>query len=296
MKKKVKAHKEKIYKNISIKNIKFLFIIDKACSPEADRELYEKYISYLEFKHDQNRNSCYVWDAILASYKRSVYDFEIQSAGSIKNFMMLDPIKRIELDIKAERHVGSIPISLPSWCIMYLVRTASAIAASSHGLDLSKQPTNYDDYEGYRNHLRKWLKTPTLTNKQAAARLVSLLDLTRRGWNAFDQRQRERIALNLEQLFCYRIIGGMSPNKAYAAIAEDLGLEERALRRHIAQGRKLIHELERFVGPLSGNLFKPGIDFRISAFSQKSEGQSQGTDISADPAIKVGPEKCQKSD
>lgn len=243
--------KDRIYKDIVLKNTKFLCLEERAFSRKADRELHERYISYLEFKYDQTDNPCYIWDAISVSYNRAINEFEIGSVGSVESLLILPCQERVKLRIKAESHMRNVPLSLPSWCISYLVTAASAISLSSDGLDQSKMPTNYHD--DYLSRMSDWGQSPTLTNEQAAARLASMLNFTKQGWNAFDQRQSDRIALNLEQLFDCRTIAGVLPNKAYAAIAEELELEERALRRRIAHGRKLIYELESF---LSGGIAK----------------------------------------
>lgn len=235
------------HKDIVLRNVKFRDLQDSACGLGADRVLHDRYISYLEFRYDKTDNPCFVWDAISCSFDRAVNEYVIGAVDSAKNFWALNPEEQVDLRVRAETHVRRLRLPFPAWCMSYVVKASSSISIASDRLDLSTRPTDYQSAD-YRRSVAEWAVAPSLTNQQAAERFAGMFEFTRRGWNAFEERQRERFALNLEQMFRDKVSAGMSSNQAYAAVTEDLQLaDERRIRRGIARGRQLIRELEDFL-------------------------------------------------
>lgn len=240
-----------IYREIALRNVKFQDLQDSACALGAEQELHERYIAYLEFRYDQTDNPCFAWEAINVSFNRAVNQYILTTVGSSQKFNKLSRKEQADHRLKAETHIRNLNLPLPSWCIGYLTTSASAISIASDRLDFRTLPKDYDSTD-YLNTFKDWASQPTLSNQQASERSSTIFGFTRRGWNAFEERQRDRTALNLEQMFEDKISLGMSRNQAYAAITEELHLEdERRVRRAVTRGRELIRQLQSY---LEGNV------------------------------------------
>lgn len=235
-----RAPTAEIYTSTLDTNVRFSSLQDQACSLTADRVLYERYISYLEARYDRSNNPCFVWEAIRRSHDRAINEFIIAESGLLNPFESMSREDFGGMSIKAYKHVRQRTDYLPDWCSSYLLLAASQISLLSKGLDAAKMPkvSTMSDFLAWGRH-------PNIKNDQASARLSSLLGFTKRGWNAFEEQHRERIALNFEQQSEYLTFVGLSQIKAYAHIAEKFDIDERTVRRLIAQGKRLIRELEQ---------------------------------------------------
>lgn len=235
-----------LHNEIVLRNVKFLLLQDSACAPGAARILHDRYISYLEFRYGCTDNPCFVWDAIHLSYERAVNDRMIDVAGSVEKLEALSREDQVNLKVQAAIQVRGFNLQLPSWCISYLVTAASGIFLASDRLDLSTMAKDADQ-TSYKDLIAEWGARPSLTNEQATSRFAKIFEFTTRGQSAFQQRQSEKLDLNLEQLFRDKYQPGVSAGQIYAAISTVMNIDERALRRRIANGRRLIEELESFL-------------------------------------------------
>jgi len=229
---------------IVLQNLKFLTLVSQASAPNADKVVHDRYVAFLEARYDQTSNPCYVWDAISAVESRAINDAMIKVARSFENLEKLPISSEVELRIRSETHVRQSHLDLPGWCISHITRWAGAIALTSQRIDQRQVVTNTAAGKG---SALNWAERPSLTNEQAADRISSILEFTRKGWNAFDQRQHERIVLHFEQLFESHKLKGLSASRAYAAIAEEFEIEVRSVQRYVTEGRRLIEELRDYL-------------------------------------------------
>lgn len=77
-----KLNDNPIYRDIVLHNHDFSVFEDEACAPGTDRVLFDRYISYLEFRYGQTDNPCFVWEAISRVHDRAVDDYRVAAAGS----------------------------------------------------------------------------------------------------------------------------------------------------------------------------------------------------------------------
>jgi hypothetical protein len=240
----------RISHEVVVRNIKFLELEESACAPGAERILFERYISYLAFKYDRTGNPCFVWEAIKRIKDRAVNDFKIKAIGSHDAIMRLTTTQQVNLELEAEAHIQQINLSLPSWCMSYLVNSASLISILSKKLDIAQLPEIKP--RKYLESFNEWVMDPTLSNGEAIARVDTTLGFTKRGKNVFSQQRSEHVSLNFEQIFQYKLMKNLGANEAYAEIAEELDMDLRAVQRRIRAGKRLIRELESFLQGGSG--------------------------------------------
>jgi ABC-type Fe3+-citrate transport system substrate-binding protein len=169
----------------------------------------------------------------------------------------LSPVDEVKLEIQDASHISDVPLLLPRWCINALARWASTISLNSFEDSITntlKYAKSYASLLGKRSELDKLIqlrasRSRDLSARQAVDQIHSSSEITKRGWNALDERQREIMALNVEQVFIFTKRNGISADEVYAQMAEEIGIDERNVRRLVAYGRKIVRDLERCIDP-----------------------------------------------
>jgi hypothetical protein len=239
------------------KNIKYLELLERALGRSSSDVLHGRYINYLDMRYYTSGNPCFVWEAIYWLRQRELTDQLFKLAGSIERLLDLTPVDQVKLEIQAESYISDVPLLLPGWCINALARWASTISLNSFGNSITntlKYAKSYASLLGKRSELDKLIqlrasRSRDLSARQAVDQIHSSFEFTKRGWNALDECQREIMALNVEQVFIFTKRNGISADEVYAQMAEEIGIDERNVRRLVAYGRKIVRDLERCIDP-----------------------------------------------